>query len=239
MTLYKVLDYDGSARMGRGSWPLPVKRYSMWAESRVDAFPGEWMEVEGELVPCINGLHLAEGEEQLLQWLGPRIFEATFKGERVDSEAKVVVRRARLLRETAWNDRSARLFACDCAERVLSIWEEEFPDDENPRRCIEVARAFAEGRASEWVLNETCRGGWIAANNSHSAGFRRQAAVAAAEAASRDPDMAANAARHSAWAMAGSRLAPVWSNSNSERRWQAQRLREYLWPDDYKEGPGG
>jgi immunity protein 5 of polymorphic toxin system len=40
-------------------------------------------------------------------------------------------------------DRIARLFACDCAEHVLRIYEAQYPGEERPRRAIEAARRFA------------------------------------------------------------------------------------------------
>ncbi len=45
-----------------------------------------------------------------------------------------------------------RLFACDCAERVLPVFTRCFPDDRRPRNAIQVARAFAQGRASQAEL---------------------------------------------------------------------------------------
>ena len=45
-------------------------------------------------------------------------------------------------------DCEARLFACDCAESVLHIFEAKFPDDKRPRACIETDRRFAFGDAT-------------------------------------------------------------------------------------------
>ena len=60
MTYYKVLDENGAAfHGGAGVWPLPQ-----------NGEPGEWVEVEGELIPCENGLHLCR-ERDLIAWLGP------------------------------------------------------------------------------------------------------------------------------------------------------------------------
>ena len=42
-----------------------------------------------------------------------------------------------------------RLFACDCAERVLLIYEKARPGDDRPRNCIVVSRRFANGEATE------------------------------------------------------------------------------------------
>jgi len=104
--LFKALNKDGSAfHGGAGTWHLPS-----------DGTPGEWMPpIEGELVVCHNGYHLCRAED-LPKWLGPAIFEAEYRGECLEAEEKLVVREARLLRQLNWDDRTARLFACDCAE---------------------------------------------------------------------------------------------------------------------------
>lgn len=44
------------------------------------------------------------------------------------------------------SERTARLFAADCAEHVLDIFERVQPGDDRPRRAIKAARAFADGR---------------------------------------------------------------------------------------------
>ena len=141
--LFKVLDEGGEpCHGGRGIWSLPH-----------DGQPGDWMPpVEGELVACKKGYHLCR-EQDLIKWLGPVIYEAEYRGERLDANNKIVVREARLLaRVETWNDRTARLFACDCAERVLPIFERERPDDERPREAIAVARRFANGEATHEEL---------------------------------------------------------------------------------------
>lgn len=130
--------------------------------------------------PCERGYHLCEGESQLVEWLGPSIWEAEWRGDRIDAGDKIVVSEARLVRKLdTWNDRTARLFACDCAERVLSIFESKYPGDSRPRTVIEVSRRFAVGDASRAELD---------------------------------------AARGAAWAAA----------RDAERKWQAERLRQYL-----------
>ena len=136
--LFKVLNDDGSCyHGGSGIWALPQ-----------DGQPGEWMPpVDGDLVPCENGYHLCR-EQDLLEWLGPAIFEVEYRGDRIDADNKVVVREARLIRRLdTWNDRTARLFACDCAESVLPIIERTDPKETRPREAIEVARLFANGKA--------------------------------------------------------------------------------------------
>ena len=144
---FKVLDENGcSCHGGDAEWSLPTQNDDgTWS-------PGEWMPpVDGELEPCANGYHVVT-LEQLPDWLGERIFEVEPGDEIVHADDKSVVRTCRLIREFAsWNERTARLFACDCAERVLYLYEAQYPDD-RPRKAIEVARRYAEGAATREEL---------------------------------------------------------------------------------------
>jgi len=81
-------------------------------------------------------------------------------------------------------ERELRLFACDCAERVLHIYEKN-NSSKAPRKAIAVVRRFADGKAT----TEELAAAWDAA----------QAARAAARDAAQD---AARAARDAAWVAA-------------------------------------
>ena len=204
--LFKVLGDDGRPHHGgTGRWHLPH-----------DGKPGDWMPpIEGDLVPCENGYHLCR-EGYLADWLGPHIFEAEYRGERLDTDDKIVVREARLVRELGtWNEQTARLFACDCAERVLPLFEKERPGDERPRKAIDTARAYVAGAATVEQLAAARAAAWAAA---------RAAARAAAWAAARAAAWAA--ARDAAWdaARPAARAA--------ERNWQTDRLMHYLYPEE-------
>ena len=141
-TLYKVLDENNRSMHGGDA---------VWT-------PGEWMPaVEGTLVPCLNGYHLCRAAD-LVNWIGPAIWLAEYQGERIDrdspqtdrDETQVIVRQARIVhRLDTWNERTARLFACDCAERALPIFEREAPGDRRPRQAVSTARRFANAHATE------------------------------------------------------------------------------------------
>ena len=48
-----------------------------------------------------------------------------------------------------WPDRKQIVkAACACAETVLHLFEEKYPNDGRPRKAIEVARAWAEDKAT-------------------------------------------------------------------------------------------
>ena len=49
-------------------------------------------------------------------------------------------------------DLIARLFAAGCAEHVLPIYEQQYPDDKRVRLCIEASRRFAYGEISREEL---------------------------------------------------------------------------------------
>jgi hypothetical protein len=113
------------------------------------------------------------------------------------------------------DDRKLRLFACDCAERVLPIFEKDYPNDNRPRRAIEVARLFADGKATDEERNAAR----AAAGNAARAAARdaaRAAARNAARAAARDAARAA--ARDAARAAAG----------DAEKKEQAAILLRYI-----------
>lgn len=158
MKYYKVLDKHGrSCHGGDAEWSLPTQNDDgTWT-------PGEWMpEVRGNLEPCANGYHVVT-LEQLLDWLGERIFEVEPGDEIVHEDNKSVTRTCRLTREcTGWNERTARLFACDCAERVLYLFEARHPDDGRPRKAIEIARRYAEGKAAVEELAAAEDAAWAA-----------------------------------------------------------------------------
>src|SRR5690606_1262980 len=178
---YKCLGPGGRSRFGDGTWHLPD-----------GGRPGEWMPEITGLVPFQRGYHVAAGN-QLVDWLGPELFEVECRGEHIDHGDMHVFGQARLVRRVdTWNDRTARLFAADCAARVLPVFEACCPGDMRPHRAIDVARAFAAGQATGEDLAAA-----------------RDAARAAAERAARDApwdaawDAAGDAARAAARAAAG------------------------------------
>jgi len=251
MTFYKILNLDGSAHNGgKGKWYLPTKkRDGTWE-------PGKWMPKLTELVPCEHGYHLCQ-EQDLTRWLGPMICVAEGRGEQIVCDDKIVFAQARLLSVCEnWNERTERLFAADCAERVLPIWEKKYPGDLRPRQAIEAARLFADEKitpkklaAARAAARDAARAAagdaagdaaWAAAWAAARAAAwdaAWDAARAAARAAAGDAawDAARAAARAAAWDAAG---AAAWAAAgaaawDAECEWQTKRLLESLgekWP---------
>jgi hypothetical protein len=138
----------------------------------------------------------------------------------IAGDDKVVCRSVRLLKKMHWDDRIARLFACDCAERVLPLYEKDYPADKRPRHAIEVAQLFADGKATQEELDAARAAAWAAAGAAAwaAAWVARDAALAARDAALAAAGAAALAAARAAeWAAAGA----------AEWKWQPKRLMWY------------
>ena len=228
---YKVLKADGSCcNGGQGVWSLPTKNDDgTWT-------PGAWMpKVKGKLMPCERGYHICRRQD-LIYWLEEAIFEVEYRGVIVEDDQKCVVREARLLRKIeTWDEKTVRLFAADCAEKVLPIYESEYPDDDRPRKAIQAARDYANGkikkaaRSAAWsaalsavesaALSAAESAAWsaaLSAAESASWSAARSAALSAAESASWSA--AESAARSAAESVARS----------AAREWQTDQLFKYL-----------
>ncbi len=109
-TLYKVLAAEGLSPHCKFPWPLPDP----------DGTPGAWVEVQGKLVQCRNGLHLTPNPEHHYTQ-GNRLFEAEYDPEGMltpEGDYEVVVRRARLIRRIPWAEMEKRWgFTPDGRER--------------------------------------------------------------------------------------------------------------------------
>jgi hypothetical protein len=143
-TFYKVLAVDGVSPQhgGSGKWFLPKGKRA-----------GKWMPKIDNIKPCQRGYHFVM-LSQLPQWLGPTLYELEVRGEVINLSDKSVAQQARLIRKVdTWNDKTLRLFAADCAEHVLGLYESKYPNDNRPRNAIQAARDFANGRISLDELN--------------------------------------------------------------------------------------
>ena len=185
--LFKVLDNKKSCHGGNHVW-----------------IPREWVRVEGELIPCERGIHLCR-EQDLLAWLGPEIWAAEYRGEEfIDHGTKVVVREARITTKYEnWNETTARLLACDFAEKVVHLCE----DDTRPAEAIRIIRLYAQGKVTKEEL---------AAARAAAGEAAGETAGEAAWAAAREAARAA--AWEAAWAAAGE------AARGEMRQWQTEKL---------------
>ena len=184
MTFYKVLDGYQPTNGGSGRYP-GVGRWTRHLNPET-------------LVACRVGYHVVK-DVQVLDWLGPTIYEAEPCNQHppVDGGDKWVTCRVRLTRKLNWDDRTARLFAADCAKAALLGERGSGREpDERSWTAIEVAIRFAEGDATVNELAAAGAAAWAAARDA-----ARDAVWAAARAV--DGAAAGAAARAAAWPAAG------------------------------------
>jgi len=212
---YKLVGLAGEALYGKGTWDLPK-----------NGRPGKPWRVRGPLEYYKNGIH-AVRREHLVKWLGPRIFTFQYVGDEIlEADDKVLGREGFLMREfEAWNERSARLFAADCAERVLHFFEAKHPNDMRPREAIEAARQFARGEIDAAALLMAWVAAWVAA-------WEAAESTVGVSARSAARAVARSAVGLAAWdtaqstARGAAQLAA--ESAAAERAWQTERLFDYL-----------
>ena len=122
-------------------------------------------------------------------------------------------------------EQEQRLIAADFAERVLPLFEADYPDDDRPRKAIEAERAYARGEITKEQLAAA-----RAAARAAAGAAARDAAWDAAWAAARDA--AWDAAWAAAWAVPAARAAAMAAAmaaaGDAEREWQQQRIDEVV-----------
>jgi len=118
------------------------------------------------------------------------------------------------------HDKKVRLFAADCAERVLHLFEREMPNDNRPRVAILSARDFANGliTADHMKVAKFAAVGaaYAAADAAKAAAYNAAQAAYAAAGDAKDAAYAAADAAQAAYAAAG----------DVERRIQSEMLIE-------------
>ena len=144
---YKWMLPDMRTPVQRTPWPVAV---------------GEWTKPETPVL-CESGWHAME-EKDVLNHLpseyGAQLWRVEVRGQMAHGGDKFSAESMRLLYclgETT--EQNLRLFACDVAEDVLPIFEAKYPNDNRPRRSIEVTRLFCEGKATR---EEMYKSAWVA-----------------------------------------------------------------------------
>ena len=105
---------------------------------------GETLSVEGPIIACQSGLHASVRAIDALQYApGATICRVEVWGD-VQQEHDKIAGRYRKVLWMADADKALRLFACDCAERVVHLCT----NDTRTREALAVARRFAAARAA-------------------------------------------------------------------------------------------
>jgi Immunity protein Imm5 len=118
---------------------------------------------------------------------------------------------------------SLALWATDCAEHVLPLFEEKYPEDDRPRNAVEAGRAWARGEIAMSEARAAAFAAHAAARDADGAAARAAARAAGHAAAT------AHVAAHAAHA-ANYAVTAATDSAAEERDWQYRRLPEHLRP---------
>jgi len=135
----------------------------------------------------------------------------------------ITIRRGGTLTDA--DHRLLALWAADCAEHVLPTFEAARPDDERPRRAIELVRAWTRGEAT--MTESRTAAGHANAAARPLTGAARHAAFAAAQAAA-VAHVAAHELGAAAYAIKAARAAAPPGESEAFGRRECQWQREQL-----------
>jgi hypothetical protein len=104
---------------------------------------GEWVEVEGDVGLCANGVHACR-IAALPRWLDDELWQIEVDEVAEEREGVVIARRGRLVRRIdAWDDVASRELARSCARQAREL-AERVPDPRVQARATMIA-AIAEG----------------------------------------------------------------------------------------------
>ena len=177
---------------------------------------GQTRTMKGKIVPCKRGFHASPSLWDALPYApGPIACLVELGGTIIPHGDDKFAASSRKLLAAVDVSKELRLFAADCAEHVIHLFEREYPNDDRPRKAIEAARAYAEGeidKAAAWAAGDAALD---AARDAGSAGAA-WAAGSAALAAAGDASMATFAAGDAARAKR--------DDARAEREWQRTRF---------------
>lgn len=130
--------------------------------------------------------------------------------------------------------RGLALWAADCAERALPVFENAHPNDSRPRKAVEAGRAWARGEIPLSAARGASSKANAAAREAEEKSPAREAARSAghAAAAAHNPDHTIHAAAYAVLAICGTDA----EASEQERLWQSghlpQDLHHLVYPED-------
>lgn len=161
-----------------------------------------------------------------------------FPDIRVPLEEKRLTNTVSIMKQYTKQDQSLMAtWAADCAERVLPLFEQACPEDERPRKAIEVCRTWV--RTGVFQMADI-RGASLAAHAAARTAKEKTAACFAARAAGQAvatahvPQHAFGGAYYALKAVAAADPAHAEAEVAKEHEWQAQHISLHLRPEFLK-----
>ena len=141
---------------------------------------GAWLPTVETLSICESGYHCFEPKD-ILSWINAELWEVEVGGDVLKEDEKLCAQQMRFIRKIeAWNEKTARLFACWC---LLQVWH--LLDDEHSKNAVIVAEKYANGEATESELATAMADAWEATRTA-AGDAAMVAAMAAAKYSARD-----------------------------------------------------
>jgi hypothetical protein len=129
---YKFLGPDEYGLLSDFTWPV-----------------GSWVEVEGPLIPALNGIHGCDVRD-LAHWIDEQLWKVDLAGELERGEHTLVASRGRLVeRVSEWNRRTAQEFRAACTTRCGSLRGAEAAATWTPAAGAAYVAAHAAGLAAQ------------------------------------------------------------------------------------------
>ncbi len=109
-----------------------------------------WKTWDEKLELCVSGFHACRTPLQSLQYIyGNRWFVVEIDGELIEEKNdKFVCSHMRIIHELPLKEIMLR-FVIACAKNSLFRFEQEFPNDDRPRKAIEIAEEILLGKITE------------------------------------------------------------------------------------------
>jgi len=130
------------------------------------------------------------------------------------------------MRFSKQNQIALALWAADCAEHELSYFDEQYPEDDRPRKAIEAARAWAGGKIQVGEARGAALASHAAAREIDHTASRATARAAGHAAAT--AHVAGHAPHAAAYAVKAAVAARKNGGATAEREWQYRHLPESL-----------
>ena len=176
---------------------------------------GEWKTWEGELKLCETGYHCSPTMYYASSYIqGEVLAEVETKGKKLDDEDKTCNESMKIVKAWKWTRKDSLSLAIYAAEKVLSNFEKEFPNDKRPREAIEAAKKvlFKDTKKNRDAVRSAA---WSAESAAWSAA--RSVAWSAARSVAWSAE---SAARSAAWSAAESAFL------NDIEKWFKNRVKE-------------
>jgi len=141
---------------------------------------GEWFHQKGNIKLCENGFHCSVNPLDSLNYVkGERILLVECKGDSDTSSDKECWSDMIAVKAYEWDKIKSVKLSIFAAEKVVDIYEKEYPKDYRPRKAIEAAKKYLENPSAYAAARAA-----YAASSAYAAASSAYAAARAAYAAS-------------------------------------------------------